>query len=44
MRFPSGHRPLVTAAAIAIASTLIPLAARQASDNVDYDAIYRIKG
>jgi len=37
------HRPVLTAAALALACSLTPLAARQAADTIDYEAIYKIK-
>jgi hypothetical protein len=43
MRFSTGHRPLVAAAALGVALSLVPTAARQAAEKVDYEAVYRIK-
>ena len=43
MRFGTGRRPLVVIAALGVSLTLEPVAARQAADKVDYEAIYRIK-
>ena len=37
-----GHRPLAAATAVAVSLTFAPLAARQAPEAVDDDAIYRI--
>ena len=43
MRVSRGHRPLLAAAALGVALTLVPAAAWQTSEKVDYDAVYRIK-
>src|SRR4249920_3227429 len=37
------HRPVLTGAALVLACSLTPLAARQAADKADYEAIYKIK-
>jgi hypothetical protein len=37
------HRPVLAGSVIAIACALAPVAAQQAADKVDYDAIYKIK-
>ena len=37
------QRPVLTGAALALVCSLTPLAARQAADRPDYDAIYKIK-
>ena len=43
MRLSLRQRPVLTGAALALVCSLSPLAARQATDKIDYDAIYRIK-
>ena len=43
MRFAFRHRPLVVGAALLATVALAPLAAQNAQERVDYDAIYRIK-
>ena len=39
MTFSFRHRPVLTGAALALACSLTPLAARQAADKADYDAL-----
>jgi hypothetical protein len=43
MLFALRRRPLAAAAAVALALTFAPLSAQQAAENVDLDAIYKIK-
>ena len=43
MKRSGGQRPLAMAAMLAVALTLVPVAARQSSEPIDYDAIDRIK-
>src|SRR5688572_30403651 len=44
MRFRSGHRPWLAAAAVAAGLALVPVAAQQApQERIDFEAIYKIK-
>src|SRR5918999_3017525 len=43
MKLPGGRLPLTALAALCVALTFVPVAARQTAETVDYDAIYRIK-
>ena len=43
MRFTFRHRPAVAAAALAASLAFVPLAAQQAQEKLDYEAIYKIK-
>ena len=43
MRFTFRHRPVVAGTALVAALALTPIAAQQAQDKVDYEAIYKIK-
>ena len=43
MRFTVRHRPAVAAATLAATLALVPLAAQQPQEKIDYEAIYKIK-
>jgi hypothetical protein len=43
MKFTFRHRPVLAGATLAATLAFVPLAAQQASEKVDYDAIYKIK-
>ncbi|MBA2301302.1 MAG: hypothetical protein H0W08_01560 [Acidobacteria bacterium] len=43
MSFAFWHRPLVAGAALLATVAFAPLAAQQAQERVDYDAIYKVK-
>jgi hypothetical protein len=43
MRFTFRHRPVVAAVTLAATLAFVPLAAQQAQEKIDYDALYKIK-